>query len=548
MVVKKTRFRTGLAAGALCIALALTGCSGGSSSSSSSGTAGSTTAVISANNTEPQNPLIPGDTNEVGGGKVVDLLWAGLISYTPDGKTQNEVAQSITTTDNTTFTVKLKDWKFSNGEAVTAHSFVDAWNYTALSTNAQLNSAFPTLTQIEGYDAVSADKPTAQTMSGLKVVDDKTFTITLSAPSSTFPESLGYAAFYPLPKEAFSDMKSFGEKPIGDGPYTLTSWQHNKEIDLAPNPDYNGNRKAANGGIKFVVYTDENAAYSDVQAGNLDVLDQVPSSALATYKSDDTVQAISQPGSVFQSFTIPQSLDHFGNNQEGQLRRQAISEAIDRPTITKTIFSGSRTPAVDFTAPIIPGYNANLTGNSVLQYNPSDAKAKWAQANAISNWSGTFNLAYNADGDHKAWVDAVTNSIKNTLGISAQGQPIATFDDFRNQITKRQLKSAFRTGWQADYPSADDYLAPLYETAAPGTSSNDGDYSSADFDKAIKAAESATSDSDRQKDYDQAQEVLLKDLPATPLWYSNVSAATAKGVKNVTFNYQNVPVYNAITK
>ncbi|WP_245725805.1 peptide ABC transporter substrate-binding protein [Propionibacterium cyclohexanicum] len=545
---KKTRLSVALAAAALSVAMALTGCSSSSNSSGGSSTAGSTTAVISANTTEPQNPLIPGNTNEVGGGKVVDLLWAGLISYEPDGTTKNEVAQSIDTTDNKTFTVKLKDWKFSNGEPVTAHSFVDAWNYTALSTNAQLNAAFPTLTQIEGYDAVSADKPTAQTLSGLKVIDDKTFTITLTAPSSTFPLSLGYSAFYPLPKEAFSDMKAFGEKPIGDGPYTLSSWQHNKEIDLAPNPDYNGNRKAANGGVKLVIYTDLNAAYSDVQAGNLDVLDQVPASALSTYTTDDTVQAISKPGSVFQSFTIPQSLDHFGNNEEGRLRRQAISEAIDRPTITKTIFSGSRTPAVDFTAPVIPGYNGKLSGNGTLSYNPSDAKAKWAQADAISKFDGTFNIAYNADGDHKAWVDAVANSIKNTLGIQAQGQPIATFSDFRSQITKRQLKSAFRSGWQADYPSADDYLAPLYATAKPGTSSNDGDYSNPDFDKAIADAEAATSASDRQKFYDQAQEILLKDLPAIPLWYQNVSAVSAKGTKNVAFNYQNVPVYNAITK
>ena len=173
--------------------------------------------VVRANGTEPQNPLIPSNTNETGGGRIVDLLFAGLVSYTSDGSVKNEVAESIETSDNQNFTVKIKDgWTFSDGTPVTADSFIKAWNYGALLSNAQLSSYFYEL--IEGY---SAEKDSELT--GLAKVDDLTFTIKLTAPASDFAKRLGYAAYYPLPESAYADMEAFGQAPIGNGPYTLSS-------------------------------------------------------------------------------------------------------------------------------------------------------------------------------------------------------------------------------------------------------------------------------------------------------------------------------------
>ena len=93
--------------------------------------------------------------------------------------------------------------------------------------------------------------------------------------------------------------------------------------------------------------------------------------------------------------------------------------AINRDEITDVIFEGTRTPAHDFTSPVIDGYSEDVPGSDVLLYNEDEAKAKWAEADAISPWDGTFQIAYNADGGHQEWVDAVANSIKNVLGIDA---------------------------------------------------------------------------------------------------------------------------------
>ena len=78
--------------------LVLAGCAsgGGESNGTEEPAEGSSTAVITTNGSEPQNPLIPTNTNETGGGKVVDSIFAGLISYNADGSVVNDVAEDIT--------------------------------------------------------------------------------------------------------------------------------------------------------------------------------------------------------------------------------------------------------------------------------------------------------------------------------------------------------------------------------------------------------------------------------------------------------------------
>ena len=99
--------------------------------------------VVVVNGGEPSNPLIPTTANDSFGGRIIDRLFAGLMSFDPDGKTSTEVAQSIETTDDVNYQITIKPgWKFTDGSPVTAHSFVDAWNYGALSTNAQLQQGF----------------------------------------------------------------------------------------------------------------------------------------------------------------------------------------------------------------------------------------------------------------------------------------------------------------------------------------------------------------------------------------------------------------------
>lgn len=530
------------------MALSLAAC-GGSNNDSAQQT-DPADQIITVNNNEPQSGLVPADTNEMGGGRVIRFIFEGLVSYDADGKQHYEVAESITpNADATQFTVKLKDgWKFTNGEPVTAESFTKAWSYAANVKHAQKQGS--RMSVIKGYDELQDPNVADDAqLSGLEVKDDHTFVVTLNQPDSVFPVQVAHQSFFPLPSAAFKDMKAFGQAPIGNGPYKFKEWKHNQSITVVKNPDYKGSRKVRNGGIEYRVYTQDDSAYRDVVSGNLDLLDEVPASVRKTFRNEPSVTAYTKTGSTYQNVIIPERLAHFGNDDEGRLRRQAISMAINRKQIADKVYSGTVTPSTDFTSPVVSEYAKGLPGSEVLEHNAAKAKELWAKADKISPWSGSFKIAYNADGSHKEWVDAVCNQIKNTLGIDAAGDPYPTFADVRDRITDRTIETSFRNGWMLDYPSAEDYLTPLYaSSAADGHGSNDGDYKSSEFDALLADALSQTDEAKRTAGFQKAQEQLFKDMPSIPLWCSNVAAVSAKNVKNVDFDYTNMPTYYTITK
>lgn len=544
-----TKRITAAIAATLGLALALSGCSatGGATSGVDASVADGKQVVV--NDVEPASGLIPSDTNDLAGWKVVTQLFEGLVTFSSTGKLIYADAESITPNDDASqYTIKLRDGlEFSDGEKITAETYAKSWSFAANAANGQMGAAI--FATIKGYDKLqdeNGDK-NAQ-LEGLKVVDDRTLQVTLAAPDSSFDYKVGDVAFLPLPSSAYKDLKAFGEKPVGNGPYQFASWRHDSEIKLTPNPKYTGPRKAKNGGVTYKLYTNLESAYADLTAGNLDVLDSIPNSALATYKNEQSIQSFSKAGPGFKAFTIPSNLKHF-TGEEGRLRRAAISYAVNRSRIVDKVLRGTATVATDFTAPSIAGYSKSLAGSDVLSYDAAKAKELWAKADAISPWDGTFRLAYASDSGSKQWVDAIVNSIKNALGIDAKSYPFPTQKDFSGAVHDRTIDAAFTQGLQSDYPHPEGYLVQAYDSsAADGKGLNNGDYKSSEFDSLIDEAAKQTTLDGSVKYYHQAEELLLKDLPVIPLWYGNVSAGASKSVNNVKFNYMGLPEYQNLVK
>ncbi|MET8219543.1 peptide ABC transporter substrate-binding protein [Streptomyces hirsutus] len=531
------------AACAMAVALAATACGGGDS-----GGSGDAGAVLSASWGDPQNPLEPANTNEVQGGKVLDMIFRGLKRYDPEtGEAQDMLAESIETTDSQNFTVKVKDgWTFSNGEKVTAKSFVDAWNYGASLKNNQRNAYF--FGYIEGYDKVHPEdggKQTDDTLSGLKVTGDLTFTIKLIQKFSTFPDTLGYAAFAPLPQAFFDDHDAWVAKPVGNGPYTVDTYTKGSQISLRTWEDYPGDDKARNGGVDLKVYTDNNTAYTDLLAGNLDLVDDVPAAQLKNVKSDLGDRYLNTPAGIIQTLAFPY-YDKAWNKSGSEKVRKGLSMAINRDQITETLFVKTRTPATDWTSPVLGkdgGFQDGLCGDA-CEYRPDQAKKLIQEGGGLPG--GKVTITYNADtGSHKDWVDAACNSINNALDNerACAGNPVGTFADFRNQITQQKMSGPFRAGWQMDYPLIQNFLQPLYYTNA---SSNDGKWSNNDFDEFVDQANQETDTAKAVGLFQQAEKVVRDNMAAIPLWYQNGSAGWSERLSDVKLNPFSVPVYDQI--
>ncbi|UNO40101.1 ABC transporter substrate-binding protein [Streptomyces sp. MST-110588] len=530
------------AVGAVAIALAATACGGGGD-----GGGGNEAGIVSSSWGDPQNPVEPANTNEVQGGKVLEMISRGLKRYNPKtGAAENVLAEKIESSDAQNYTVTVKDgWTFSNGEKVTAKSFVDAWNYAALLENKQKNAPF--FQYIEGYDKVHPDSgsASAKTLSGLQVKDERTFTVKLGQKFSTWPDTLGYVAFAPLPKAFFDDHDGWLKKPVGNGPYKVESYDKGTVMKLRKWDGYPGADKARNGGIDLRVYTDNNTAYTDLQAGNLDLVDDVPAAQLKNAKQDLGDRYINQPAGIIQTLTFPM-YDEQWNAAGREKVRQGLSMAIDRAQITRQIFQQTRTPASDWTSPVLKeegGYKSGVCGQACA-YDPVRAKQLVQEGGGIPG--GKLTISYNADtGSHKDWVDAVCNSINNALGNdkACVGSPVGTFADFRNKITKHEMTGPFRAGWQMDYPLIQNFLQPLYYSGAP---SNDGQFSDPAFDKKVDEANAEADKGKAVEKFQDAEKILAQKMPSVPLWYQNGSGGYSDRISEVALNPFSVPVYNEI--
>ncbi|WP_153813262.1 ABC transporter substrate-binding protein [Streptomyces sp. SUK 48] len=531
--------RAGRAACAIAAALTMAGCGGGGGF----GGAG----VLTSSWGDPQNPLEPANTNEVQGGKVLDMVFRGLKKYDPrTGRAVNMLAERISTPDSRTFTVTVRDgWRFSNGEPVTARSFVDAWNYGASLRNNQKNAYF--FGYIDGYDRVhpAAGRQRADTLSGLRVTGPRSFTVRLNQKFAGFPDTLGYIAYAPLPRAFFTDHAGWLRKPVGDGPYQIASYTKGSAMTLKKWNGYPGPDPARNEGVTLLVYTDSNTAYTDVLAGNLDLVDDVPATQLKNVRTDLDGRYINTPAGILQTLAFPY-YDPKWNTAGARKVRTGLSMAINRAQITQTIFRRTRTPATDWTSPVLGtagGFQDGLCGPACA-YDPAGARRLVREGGGIPG--GQLKITYNADtGSHKQWVDAVCNSINNALGDdkACVGNPVGTFADFRNQIGQHRMSGPFRAGWQMDYPLIQNFLQPLYYT---GASSNDGQWSNKQFDRLVDRANAETDRAASVRLFQEAEKVVRDNMAAIPLWYQNGSAGYTARLSRVALNPFSVPVYNEI--
>ena len=214
------------------------------------------------------------------------------MSYDAAGRPTPEVAQSIETTDNVNYRIVLKPgWKFTDGSPVTAHSFVDAWNYGALSTNAQLQQNF--FSPIEGFDDVAGAAASGQAEHHVRAAGGQRPRVHRPAQGADHrlhaepgaQRVLSVAVLRHFGTWRRSAATRSATAPTGS-PTAPTGRRGNttSRSTWCANPDYHGNRKPRNKGLRFEFYANLDTAYADLLSGNLDVLDTIPSSALTIYK------------------------------------------------------------------------------------------------------------------------------------------------------------------------------------------------------------------------------------------------------------------------
>ena len=537
---RRTFVKGGLAASAMA-ALAACGKKGGDTSAASGSAAEGGTLNYYINNPSAIDPY---DLEEDQGMMVGYQLFDALTTY---DFTKSELvglaAESWDVNDAADeFTFHLvKGAKFHDGTTVTSKSFKQGWE-RILNPNTSTEHASAIgyhLAMVDGYSELSAGE--ADELKGVTCPDDDTLVVKLSQAYADFPYVCMHPALSPVPDCALEDFDTFFFAPVGNGPFKMDGkWEDGQQINLVRFDDYSYGEKAKLDGIHFNIQKDVQTAYTEFQAGNLDVA-QVPTTQLK--------DAISQYGESEDGYTATTGKEVLTGDElstyylmlnvnDEQLKdkdlRHALSLAINRQAICDTVFEGTREPAGGIVPPGIKGYVENEWVDS--RYDVDAAKKildeKYpADANGKRNLS--IALTYNLDGDHKAVMEMVMADW-SALGIETSSNTAEWASILSNTYPNADFQVG-RLGWIADYPIMDNFLYPLFVT---GGDNNYGQYSNADVDKGLLDARAIASDDDRVAKYQEVDKLIAEDMPVIPLFYYKHQMVCSQRVKSLYIDPQ----------
>ncbi|MCC3769213.1 ABC transporter substrate-binding protein [Streptomyces sp. UNOC14_S4] len=526
--------------GAIVVAMAATACGG--SDSKSDGKGG---ATFRLGITEP-TAIDPYNAQESEGSLVTHNLFTGLYKVNTDGTLKPMLAVSSTPNDKGdewTFEIK-KDTKFSNGEPVNAEAFIRGW--TRAAAKASASDVAYHMNEIDGFKDLNSGK--SDKFSGLSATGEYTLKVKLSTPDFEFVKRTAHSVFSPVPKVAGAgDNKSFNDAPIGNGPFKMEgSWQHNQKITLVRNDDY-GLDKAKIDKVEISILNPSSGVtleYKGFESGQFDWARMpTPQMPVAKAKYDPQKEWLKYDSSginYIQAF-----------NQESPLNsadaRKAISYAIDREQIAKGVFQGLYEPATSLLPPTFKDvYKADVCSSCVKQ---DKDKAKQYAEKAGLKPGDTLDFGYNTGSGHEEWVQAVAKQVEDVLGLKVKlnGLP------FKEALAKQQEKGAkgiWRQAWSADYPTADNFLAPLLSTEginpdANGKAMGDnrGRYSNPKFDEMLVKARQTKDAAERAKVYQEAEKLAVdEDQALLPLWKrSQYRLANTKKFDGLEMNFQEEP-------
>jgi oligopeptide transport system substrate-binding protein len=477
----------------------------------------------------PDQPstLDPGQTQYSYESAVLRAIAEPLLEPSPDlsGVVPAAARSYDVSSDGTVYTFHLRpNGMYWDGTPVKAQDFVYAWQRLIDPRLAALNGTFFADAVLNGQhvslldpqrDAATIDS--ALNTLGLKAVDDQTFQVTLARPDPAFIWLAAMPASAPIRKDVVSKSKDkWSTSPdtlVTNGPFKATELVKNDHITVVPNPHYWGPRPTLKS-IEFVIVNDGAVALTKYKNGELDEIAVQP--AQAGEVSGDAVlsrELIKTPDLTVYWIAFKVNALLVGNAKV----RQAIAQAIDRDAFVKEIFQGQGIGADSLIPKGMHGYDPSLSGQT---FDVAQARATLAATGVSPKQLSSLKFSYDQSSDFgKATAIFVHDQLKTNLGadITLQGLDANTLS---SHLGTGDFQVAGPMGWTADYPDPADW----YDQFLTTSSNNVAFYQNQQYDNFVRVARTDISPSRRDQEYQQAQQMLVGDVPVAFLaqsvtWY-----------------------------
>src|SRR5579883_556418 len=305
--------------------------------------------------------LDPPQITDLYSSQTVQMISTGLVEENDQLQVTGVLASSWdVSTDGLTYTFHLRpNLKFSDGTPLTSQ---DVAYSIDRSLKPSLKSVVAPTYLALVKDADKRNKGQIKTLIGdsLLTPDANTIQIIITRPAAYFLDALAYPCSYVVEKKVidqYGDTNWTSHLNAGgrDGPWKVSQWIHNKEIDLLPNPNYYGPRPQMST-LVIPFYKETDTTYRAYQVGQVS-LSQVPTANLAQARSLPQGQLHPVPELWISFYNMNYLMKPFDNIKI----RQAFSLAINRELIAQNIYHGSVIPSTHIIPQGMPGYNPNLT-------------------------------------------------------------------------------------------------------------------------------------------------------------------------------------------
>ena len=521
--------------------MVLSACSGDKNTPVSEGTKNQ--ILHYGNGTEPAG-LDPHIVTGVPEHHLILALFEGLVS--PNPKTlepEAGMAESWQISkDQKTYTFKLgKDRKWSNGDAFTAADMVYSWKRI-------LSPALGAEYAYMLFPVVNAEKYNKGELKdfsqvGIKALDEHTLQVTLHSPTPYFLSLLFHYSTWPVHK---ATIEKFGKidqpntdwtRPgnlVGNGPFKLKTWEVNKILVVEKNANYWDAGKVALKEIHFYPVENQAAEERMFRSGQLHITSTVPQDKIEVYKEKNPELIHINPYLGTYYFRVNVTKKPFTDVRV----RKAFAMAIDRKAIVEKVTKGGEMPSLTFVPPDTAGY----TSENRLTEDVEAAKKLLAEA-GFPNGQGfpAIELLYNTSEGHQKIAQALQQMWKQNLGVEVT----LTNQEWKVYLeTQKNLEyNISRAGWIGDYADPNTFM----DMFVTGGGNNQTGWSNKKYDELIAQAARTADQGARYKLFQEAEKLLLEEMPILPIYTYTNKALISPDVKGWDANILDTHPYKYVS-
>lgn len=465
------------------------------------------------NGIEPQD-LDPHRVTGAPEGAIIRSLFEGLVVW--DQKAERSlpgVASSWKASlDGLTWTFEIRsDAKWSNGDRVTAQDFVYSWRRLLDPATAAPLASLALVIKNAGAFQKGELKDPAQL--GVKAPTPDRFIVHLNRPAPYFIKLINHVAFFPVPQKTVEKFQSAWTRPqnmVSNGAFKLIEWTTNKVIRVAKQKEYWDAAKVKLSEVQFFP-ADEDTAEALFQTGKLDISD-FPMTKVAKWRKDKSGALQSHRANVVSFYRFNVTKPPFNDARV----RKALSLAVDRKRLVEKVIRGGQTPLRSFVPEQLGGDYSPIPKVPVDLSRLAEAKRLLIAAGFNQDRKLQLEITINRSELHQQIAEAIQYMWKKNLGVESKIN-VLEWKVYLDAIQTRTYQIA-RTNWLLDYEDPEAYL----ESWVSDNSGNETGYNNPAFDRLFREAIYETKTKQRLKKFQEAEALLMDDMPLIPLYVSEL--------------------------